>query len=146
MGVTMSDKIPAPGDAKLNKRGPSRRVVLGGMAASGIAAVGGLVSGETQAQSNKQAQVKSAEDMARDMAKARMELMEQDRKAKALREAKPYRDALDAQKKIFKQSGKNNPRYSEYQDALAKKLGITDWMSDEGRKILGYLNDWYNEN
>ena len=81
-----------------------------------------------------------------DMLKAARELHEKALKEKELRDAKPYRDALDAQKRIFKQNGKNNPRFYEYQDALAQKFNITDWMSDEGRKIMTYLNNWYNEN
>lgn len=134
-------------DGGIEKKVISRRDLLrGGAAAAGAAALGSLGSGDVQAQNSKQPQPRSAEDMAKDMARAHRDLMEHDRKAKELREAKPYRDALDAQKKIFKQGGNNNPRYSEYQDALAKKFGITDWMADEGRKILSYLNDWYNEN
>jgi hypothetical protein len=133
-------------DGGINSNITRRNLLKRGVAVVGAVAAGSLVGGKALAQSSKQPQVKSSDDMARDMARAHRDLMEHDRKAKKLREAKPYRDALDAQKKIFKQNGKNNPLYTEYQDALAKKFGITDWVTDEGRKILGYLNDWYNEN
>lgn len=143
------ERISGPPDNGENsdKRRVSRRTVLGGIGATaGAAAIGDLGNGAALAQSSKQPQVKSSDEMAREMAKAHRELIENARKAKELREAKPYRDALDRQKKLFEKQGVKNPLYTQYQDALAQEFGITDWWSDEGRKVMRYLNDWYNEN
>ncbi len=115
----------------------SRRDILKGAAA----VAGGLMGGEALAQGKKQEYPPGYEEML----KAARELHELGLKEKERREAKPFRDALDAQKRILKQQGNNNPRHSEYQDALVQKFGISDWTSEEGQKISRYLNDWYNE-
>jgi len=122
------------------KVGLLRQALLG--AAAAAAAVGGLIGDQALAQGKKDQYPPGYDEML----KAARELAAQDQKEKERRKAKPYRDALDVQKKIFQRRGKNNPRHSEYQEELAKKFGITDWTTNEGIEIFRYLNDWYNEN
>ncbi len=128
---------------ELENGGISRRNFLKKSGATaGLVVAGSLVGGQALAQGKDRGYPPGYDNMIR----AQREFMAADEKAKDLRNAKPYRDALDAQKKIFKQGGNNNPRQTEYEDALAITFGITDWTTDEGRKIIRYLNDWYNEN
>src|SRR3989344_7413841 len=114
------------------KKGPSRRDVLRGMAAvAGTAAVGGSIINQANAQNLPPGYDK--------MIDAARELYGLDKKSL---ERKAHFDAFEkVEQKIKKQYGRL-PQDWEYKQELDSTFRIYNWNSPEGKRFEEYLQEW----